>query len=147
MRELAKMYLRRIKGLEYAVNDRTLQIKNLRSLMGIKGMTYNDDRVQTSPDGQGFTRIADHIADIEAEIVELSKERQKIMKMIEDMPKQHHHKLLYNIFVKEMTLEQAAEDIPISYSWASHVYMNALDDFYDRYLKDNEKRQDFSENT
>lgn len=126
-------YLHRIKGYEYAIRDRQEEIKRLRPMLGIKSFDYSSDKVQTSSDGQGFTKIADRIADIEIEVVKLSEERQKIVRMVEAMPKRYHAPVLFDIYALGLSLDDTADDLHLSYGRTSHIHTEALEEFDKRY--------------
>lgn len=128
-----KEYLHQIYKYESAMKDTHEEIRKLKPMLGIRSMDYSQDRVQTSPNGQGFTRIADHIADLELDIVQYSKQRQKIVRMIEALPIMQS-KVLYDIYVLHMkSLDDVAEDLMISYGRASHLHTEALQEFDNRY--------------
>ena len=132
-----KEYLYQIQKYEDAMKDIQTEIKKLKPMLGVRSMDYSSDRVQTSPDGQGFTRIADHIADLELDVVNYSRKRQQIVRMIEALPIMHS-KVLFDIYVLHMaSLDDVAEDLCMSYGRVSHLHTEALQKFDERYKVSN----------
>ena len=65
----AKEYLKRIRKLDRDIDRKLYEFETLKKRRAyISGMDYTADRVQTSSDGEGFTRISDKLIDLQREI-------------------------------------------------------------------------------
>ncbi len=65
----AKEYLQEIRKLDLYINQKQTEYDTLYKLRGgAGGIDYAQERVQTSPDGQGFTKISDRLIDLQKEI-------------------------------------------------------------------------------
>ena len=128
-----KDYLAQIKILETDMADKMNEIRRLKPMLGMKAIEYSSDRVQTSPDGSGFTRIADRIADLEQEIVQCSYSRQDIIRKIESLPLKYSS-VLFEVYVRHAgSIESAAINLSLSYGRVSHLHIEALLEFDKRF--------------
>lgn len=147
----ARNYLRQIHRLEAFISMRQRQIKDLRRSMSyIKSMDYSADRVQTSPDGSGFTnesiRLADMELEIERKIHQCEHLRETIIGQIERMPDQRHIDVLSGIYIHRKDLMDLADDLNYDYYWVCHLHGEALRAFEQQYPEIRNQPQDNTRN-
>lgn len=145
----ARNYLRQIHRLEALISMRQRQIKDLRKSMAyMKSMDYSADRVQTSPDGSGFTsdviRLVDMELEIERKIYQCEHLRETIIGQIERMPDQRYIDVLSGIYIHRKDLMDLADDLHYDYYWVCHLHGEALSAFERQYP---EIRNQTQENT
>lgn len=134
----ARNYLRQIHRLEALISMRQRQIKDLRKSMAyMKSMDYSADRVQTSPDGSGFTsdviRLVDMELEIERKIYQCEHLRETIIGQIERMPDQRYIDVLSGIYIHRKDLMDLADDLHYDYYWVCHLHGEALSAFERQY--------------
>lgn len=100
----------------------------------IGSQEIKSDTVQTSPDGQGFTRMIDRAADMEqellAEVARLNSMRHERIKMIQALDWQYSD-LLFQRYVLGKDLWYIAQYMNKGYDWARHIHGEALEEFWE----------------
>lgn len=147
----AKQYLRQIRVMETRISIRQRQIRDLRKSMSyLKSMDYSADRVQTSPDGSGFTNEAIRLADLEMEaekqIYECETLRAQIIAQIEGMEDRRYVDILSGVYIHRKDLMDLADDMHYDYYWVCHLHGEALGAFQEKYLEDRNQPQDSARN-
>ena len=137
----AKQYLRQIRVMETRISMRQRQIRDLRRSMSyLRSMDYSADRVQTTPNGSGFTTEAIRLADLEMEaekhIRECEALRAKIVHQIEGLSDPRYVDVLSSVYIHRMDLMDVADALHYDYYWACHLHGEALKAFETKYLKD-----------
>ena len=130
----AKEYLQQIRADDLRIEQK---IKEYESLMSRKaslvGMDYTVDRVQTSPDGAGFTKIVDRLVDLQKEINDdidaFCDSQHKKISEIHKLSKPEYIEVLFKRYVEGQALEQIAADMGYSYNWCCHIHGEALKEF------------------
>lgn len=143
----AKQYLRQIRVMETRISMRQRQIRDLRRAMSyIKSMDYSADRVQTSPDGSGFTNEAIRLADLELEarrqIDECEAIRARIIRQISALPDQRYVDVLSGVYIHRRDLMDLADDMHYDYYWVCHLHGEALRAFEAHYPDIRNQTQD-----
>ena len=137
----AKEYLKKIKKIDVAIDQKQIEYETLKgSRTYIGGMDYSAERVQTSPDGSGFTRLSDRIADMQREINDEIDHwhdmRHKRIGQIQQLSKVEYVDILFRKYVQYQSLETIAGDLHKSYYWTCHLHGEALQEFEEKFLKD-----------
>lgn len=130
----AKEYLQQIKADDLKIEQK---LKEYESLAGRKtclgSMDYSVLRVQTSPDGQGFTKIVDRLVDLQREINDdidrFYDSKHKKIAEIQSLSKPEYIDILFRRYVEGKSLEQIAADMGYSYHWCCHMHGEALKEF------------------
>lgn len=135
----AKEYLREIRRLEIRVRQKREEIDLIREQAAcLPAMEIKQDRVQTSPDGQGFTRLIDNAAVLEQELLsdieELQQVRHERIEMIHQMENQRYMEILYLRYVMNKSLDYIADYLHVSYEWVRHLHGEALQSFQKKFL-------------
>ena len=146
----AKQYLNQIRELDSEINRMQRHYDLLtRDRTFLKSPCLGRDRVQTSPDGSGFTRISDKIVDMQMQINrkidELVDKRDLIIRQINSLGRLYSDSdyvdilfMRYVDYKKYKNFDMIADDVLLSYSRTVFKHGVALKLFYDHYLK-NEK--------
>lgn len=130
----SKEYLQQIRADDLRIEQK---IKEYESLLSRKaslvGMDYTVDRVQTSPDGTGFTKIVDRLVDLQQEINDdidaFCDSQHKKISEIHKLSKPEYIEVLFKRYVEGQALEQIAADMGYSYNWCCHIHGEALKEF------------------
>ena len=135
----AKRYLRQIRVMETRISMRQRQIRDLRRSMSyLRSMDYSADRVQTTPNGSGFTTEAIRLADLEMEaekhIRECEALRAKIVHQIEGLENPNYIELLKLRYIDDERFEAIACTMGYTYSWTIQLHGIALQAFAKKYL-------------
>lgn len=135
----AKEYLREIRRLEIRVRQKKEEIELIREQASCLPSTdLKQDRIQTSPDGQGFTRLIDRAASLEQElqqdIEELQKVRHERIMMIHQLEDPKQAELLFLRYVRDRSLDYIADYMELSYDRVRHMHGEALQIFQKKFL-------------
>lgn len=137
----AKEYLKEIRKMDVSIDQKQIEydtMKSSRTYVG--GMDYSAERVQTSPDGSGFTRISDRLADLQREIDEEIDQwhdmRHERINQIQQLSKTEYVDILFRRYVRYQSLETIAGDLDKSYYWICHLHGEALQELEEKFLKD-----------
>lgn len=147
----ARNYLKQIHRLETRISMRQRQIKDLRrSLTYLHSVDYSADRVQTSPDGSGFTNEAIRLVDLEADAQRIIHEcetlRARIISQIEAMEDRRYVDVLSGVYIHRMDLMDIAADMDYDYYWVCHLHGEALRAFERKYPDIRNVPQDMEQN-
>ena len=125
-----------------------LTIKNLSAQIGISEKSLRNklngdtdftwaERVQTSPNGSGFTRMIDKAADLERELIKeiesLNLMRHKRIAQIQQLDLQYSD-LLFQRYVLGRDLWYISEHLNMRYGYVRKIHGRALEDFAKRFL-------------
>lgn len=138
-----KEYLEQIRLFEIKHQNRIRQLEMLRAdISPIRGLTYDNVHVQTSPSKSTRTELAiDRVVDLENELMQeaadLAIQRQRIIDQIEAVADARYVQLLSLKYINGYTLHSAACLMGYSYDWARKAHVLALKAFYDANKKNN----------
>ena len=137
-REKTKDYLFQIKNLNKDIQKTEEHIQALRYSLGIAGINYDKERVQSSPIVDKFAHIFAQI-DKQEKVLEdlktkLIETRVKIINMIHELENDKHRKLLNIVYVDMKSLKIAANEMCFSYDYIKELHLEALDVFFDKFL-------------
>lgn len=130
----AKEYLMQIRASDMKIDQKIKEYESIKKRHStLNGMDYSAVRVQTSPDGQGFTRAIDRLIDLEREINEdidaFYNDKHRKIKEIQEMGRTEYIDVLYRRYVEYKPLEQIAVEMGYSYYWCCHIHGEALKEF------------------
>lgn len=137
----AKEYLKEIRKMEMSINQKQIEYDSLKgSRTYVGGMDYSAEQVQTSPDGLGFTRISDRLADLQREIDEEIDRwhdmRHERINQIQQLSRTEYVDILFRRYVQYQSLETIAGILDKSYYRICHIHGEALQEIEEKYLKD-----------
>lgn len=135
----AKEYLKEIKKLDISIDQKQIEYETLKgSRTYVGGMDYSAERVQTSPDGSGFTRISDHLADMQREINDEIDQwhdmRHERIGQIQQLSKVEYVDILFRRYVQYQSLETIASELGFSYNYTCNLHGEALQAFTEKFL-------------
>lgn len=112
---------------------------------GLKGITYDKDKVQTSP-ANAIEDAVSELVDLESRLAEVSHKYAEAARIrtnqILDMENAQYAELLYLRYVddgkngKGNTLDDVAEEMHYSFKYVRNLHGKALQEFGRLYLKD-----------
>lgn len=135
----AKEYLKEIKKIDVAIDQKQIEYETLKgSRTYVGGMDYSAERVQTSPDGSGFTRISDRLADMQKEINDEIDQwhdmRHERIRQIQALSKVEYVDILFRKYVQYQSLETIASELGFSYNYTCNLHGEALQAFTEKFL-------------
>ena len=134
----AKEYLLQIKDLNKEVVDQEDYIQRLKDSLGIAGISYDDERVQSSPNTDKFAHIFAQIDEQEEILAKLKQNlieiRIKIINMIHELEDEKHRRLLNIVYVDMKSLKKASNIMSFSYDYVKELHGRALCAFSEKFL-------------
>ena len=126
----AQENLQQIGKYDRLIENKKFEIMDMRNSASLQAGFSCDTRVQTTkrPD-RAENIIVGYIereAELQETIVELYKMRQEIIKTIE-LLNTNEYGVLYCVFVEGKGLQEAADQVDRSYSWAAYTKKKGLD--------------------
>lgn len=125
----AKEFLRQIKKLDTMIENKLIEVKQLKDLACNISPNLSGERVQSTPNPQ---RIADAIGkyiDLENEINrnidELVDAKREVLGVIEQLSATEYD-ILHKIYVQNLTLYDVADAYDKTYSWVTTIHGRAL---------------------
>ena len=125
----AKEFLRQIKKLDKMIENKLIEVKQLKDLACNISPNLSGERVQSTPNPQ---RIADAIGkyiDLENEINrnidELVDAKREVLGVIEQLSATEYD-ILHKIYVQNLTLYDVADAYDKTYSWVTTIHGRAL---------------------
>jgi hypothetical protein len=126
--------LNKISFFKEKIREQEYYIKELEQiLLGVKGLSYDKESVQTSVDGDG---LLNKLADLEKERQILQKYKLSYMKqkirmiqMIHKMEIGNRQTLLYRMYIKEQSLEKCAQYMEWTPEYTRKQHRIALKEF------------------
>lgn len=135
----AKEYLKEIRKMDVSIDQKQIEYDTLKcSRTYVGGMDYSAERVQTSPDGAGFTRISDRLTDLQREIDEEIDRwhdmRHERINQIQQLSKTEYVDILFRRYVRYQSLETIASELGFSYNYTCNLHGEALQEFTEKFL-------------
>ena len=133
----AKQYLGQLTRLNKMLSNKLSEIYQLRSLASNIGVSFEEDKVQTSGS-------KDRVGDMVSRIVDLEKEaqaycdfytdlRRKVISQIDSMPKETYYTVLFAKYVEDKTFDVIAKEMDYSWRQVIRIHGEALAEFERRY--------------
>ncbi len=134
----AKEYLRRLKWAELVIDSRKEELRKLDSeYTYLHGISYDRDRVQTSPSGDAFAqsdRRIDLTIKIRRNIRAMQAFRSKMIEQITGLDNPAYSQVLIERYINYLSFEEIAIKMGYSYNRITHMHGEALQAFTDLYL-------------
>lgn len=130
----AKEYLSQLKILDLKITHTIEEIDHLKGLALGRGIAYDKDHVQTSPQNAQEDLIAKWIdleRQLDKQIDEYTRQRNKIIMQIYLLDDSRYIKILHDHYVPDAagevkSLEQISEEIGYSYDHVRRMHRSAL---------------------
>ena len=133
----AKEYLSQVRQCHHAIDRKRKQLdKARRNYKYITGISYDRDKIQTSPiDGlsEAVVNIVQLEQDIESVVFRYAFIIDRCVSMINGMDKEQHKNVLFERYVEEKDFETIASEMHVSYYRICHVHGEALQEFAKKY--------------
>lgn len=136
---ITKEYLQEIKKIDISIDQMQTEfdlLKKGRTYIG--GMDYSADRVQTSPDGSGFTKLSDKLYDMQKEINEkidqFNDMRHKRICEIQKLSKAEYVDILFRRYVQYQSLRDISDALKFDYNYTCNLHGEALKEFNQKFL-------------
>jgi len=137
MYQNAKEYLQTINTMKHRITDQEEYIQRLRDSLGIAGIRYDKDRIQSSPSNDKFTEIFSKIWDEEIVLKEMQEllvnKRVRILNEIHDLDDEKHRRILNIVYVDCKNLKKCSNIMSYSYDYTKELHIAALQAFQDKY--------------
>lgn len=129
-----KEYLKQIKRYSVIIERKKQEIRSLASdRVLVSGIDYSLDKVQTSPNGAGFTQqsncVLDRIKELREDVINIEAKRQKIIDKIYELPTADHITVLCDRYVEDMRIDDIADHMGYTYNHILRLHKKALDEF------------------
>ena len=135
-----KEYLMQIQNKNGEIKNQEEYIQRLKDSLDIAGVSYDRERVQTSPDFDKFGKIYGQIDEEERKLEEmrnrLVETRVKIISQIHEIENDKFQRILNYVYVDAMTLNRTAIEMSFSYDYIKELHGQALQVFRDKFLLD-----------
>ena len=129
----AKEYLMQIKDLTDDIQTQKEYVQSLRELLDVAGVSYDKERVQTSPDVDKFGHIFGMIDEGYRELEELETKRinvtADIIQKIYKLDNENYRNVLNSLYVNMYTLKVTSEIMNFSYDYVKELHGEALKAF------------------
>jgi DNA-directed RNA polymerase specialized sigma subunit len=129
----AKEYLLQIKEQKQNIRKQEEYIQRLRDSLTIAGISYDKERIQSSPDPDKFAKIFGQIDEEEQRLEDMKTRfvntRVKIINQIHQLTEEKHQNVLYLVYVDDKTLKKASQEMCFSYEYVKELHGAALQAF------------------
>ena len=132
-----KEYLSQLKILDLKITHTIEEIDHLKALALGRGIAYDKDRVQTSPENRQEELIAKWV-DLEREIDREIAQRSRIINEIQSLENRNYSRVLYERFALGKTFMEIAKSIPCGEATVYRWYNKGLQIFFDKFLRGTE---------
>ena len=130
MINLAKQYLKRIWGLEGRIKRDTERLESLRAAAdGVKAITYDGDRVQTSPADtmcERISKLVDLEKKLESEIILLEQTKTEILSTIHSLEDEQAEQVLYLRYLHHKNLYEISDTMGYTLRQLHRIHSRAL---------------------
>ena len=117
----AKQYLMQVSQMKENIQDQEDKIQRLRDTLDVQGISYDKERVQTSPDFDKFAKVFAKIEDEQKELDALKERfidfRLTVIEQIYSLDEVLFRQVLNGKYIDYMTLKQCAVDMGYSYDY------------------------------
>lgn len=126
----AKDYLRQLRKLDKLIENKLAEKQRWKEIAVGGGSTFSDmERVQSSGNKQKMADAVCNYIGIEVEIDlaidSLIDKRREVIEVIEQLDVMEYD-LLHKLYVQYMSIQDAADAMDKSYSWATTIHGRAL---------------------
>lgn len=132
-----KEYLLQIKEQGKNILNQEEYIQRLRDSLGVAGIRYDKERVQSSPEPDKFARIFGQIFEEEEKLQQmkddLALKRVEIINQIHQLEDSKHQNVLYIVYVDGKNLKKAAQTMSFSYEYVKEIHIAALQAFEEKF--------------
>lgn len=125
-----KEYLSCVKLRQEEITETEEYIERLRTTLGIAGIDYERDKIQTSVTGDKLGDTFVKIFEAEENLKRMKENfvlfRIGVMNMIQQVPERKHREVLNHVYLDYMKLKQVADVMGYSYDYVRELHLEAL---------------------
>lgn len=125
-----KEYLSCVKLRQEEITETEEYIERLRTTLGIAGIDYERDKIQTSVNGDKLSDTFVKIFEAEEKLKRMKENfvvfRIDVMSMIQQIPERKHREILNHVYLDYMKLKQVADLMGYSYDYIRELHLEAL---------------------
>lgn len=133
----AKQYLSQIRYKTEKIAEQKEYIQRLRDSLGIAGIRYDLDKVQTSHSNDKVAEVICKIVDEEERLKQMQESlisfKIQVIDMIKELEKENHRKILNIVYVDMKTLKECSRTIKFSYDYVRELHLEALKAFEEKF--------------
>lgn len=116
------------------IRQQELYVQELRSLIdGVKAVSYDKDKVQSSADGDPMLECFIKIEQAEEKLKVLKgryiRHCMNVIDKIKRIPRTDYQKFLYLIYIDDLSISQASEKMNWSYEYGKKQHTRALKEY------------------
>ena len=130
-----KQYLSQIVRFDMMIRNKFEEIIKYRVLVESITPKNDDERVQTSLNGDKIGGFVSKIVDLESEIERLHVTRNKIIKQIECLPEPFMYQIIYLVFVEDYDIMEMGRKLNYSKSKTYRLYNESIEKFEELFGK------------
>lgn len=136
----AKEYLQRYNAIKERKKKTICLLKDVYSdVAGTSGIDYSRDVVKTSPTNDSMIRMLEDIEKraktLETDIIRCRESMYTIEDQVRGMEKELHITILWDVYIEGMKLFDVADCSGLSYQYIRDEHSNALQKFFEKYLR------------
>ena len=128
-----KEYLSCVKLKQEEITETEEYIERLRTTLGIAGIDYERDKIQTSVNGDKLGDTFVKIFEAEENLKRMKENfvifRVRVMNMIQQVPEKKHREILNLVYLDYLKLKQVADVVGYSYDYIRELHTEALNSF------------------
>lgn len=124
-----KRYLKQIVLLEKKIKYKLEEIERLRTLVGVSGMNYDKENIQTSKKYDPMGDKVAEIVELERVVKEYMKQRRAIIEQIDNMEQAKYYEVLTNRYVLDKDWYTIADTMGITTTTVMRLHHEALEEF------------------
>lgn len=135
-----KDYLNQISRLNQKINNKLVEIAQLKEMAVSLESVQCGERVQTTPNfdkiGTRFAKIDEHERNIDTMVDEFAEKKEKIISQIDSMEEETTYTILFARYIEKKTFEEIAVDTHYSWRQVVRLHGKALRQFEAKYGKE-----------
>ncbi len=128
-----KEFLSQVQVKQEQIIEKQEYIDRLRGSLGIAGIDYSRDKIQTSPDADRFADTFAKIFKAEEDLKQMKEEfvlfRVKVIDMIQKVPEKKHREVLNHVYLDYKSLKECADLMGFSYDYVRELHSEGLKSF------------------
>ena len=129
----AKEYLLQVGERKEQILEKEEYIEWLRESLGLAGIDYDRDKIQTSADGDKFANTFAKIFKAEEDLKRMKEElvlfSVQVIDMIQKLPEKKHRDILKHVYLDGMKLKECADSVGYSYDYVRELHSEGLKAF------------------
>ena len=129
----AKEYLSLVKEKQDRIVEKQEYIERLYGTLGIAGIDYSRDKIQTSPDADKFADTFAKIFKAEEDLTRMKEDfvqfRVQVIDMIQKVPEKKHREVLNHVYLDFMSLKECAKHVDYCYDYVRELHSEGLKSF------------------